>query len=176
MSSAIILGNDWLLNNRVLIDYKYRSLTINDVLVDPSLITFVNVVFQNAECEIHDNIKYIQTIETCDLAYVSRGGCSLLKNNFDNNPTRLENSGNRSISSSIEETADLLLCVNKNLDNGDNCPVEVQELEGIVAFGNDFNNMSVDRFLDEIGFVNSLPSHVDQGNSFLCEVRTLASE
>lgn len=63
LSAQIILGNDWLLRNDSVIDYKTRSIVINETIVPQNVIRFESSLSDDLfVTESPDGIDYIQTI------------------------------------------------------------------------------------------------------------------
>lgn len=63
LSNPIILGNDWLLENRAIVDYEKKMIFIRGVPVDSSIVSFGNL--SKVELDLSsapDNIYYIQDL------------------------------------------------------------------------------------------------------------------
>lgn len=71
LTSYLILGNDWLYDNKVIIDYKRRLLTVNDYIVSDNLVIFDR---ENSErvvtCQAGD-ITHIYVVSAHEMETVS---------------------------------------------------------------------------------------------------------
>ena len=65
LSSSVILGNDWLMGNKAIIDYENLSLTIQGTPIPKSCISFDGLSSEKlVTTKRQDDITYIQTINT----------------------------------------------------------------------------------------------------------------
>lgn len=68
LSNDMIIGNDWLLKNRVVIDYDKLGITVDGIELNNSAIQFGNIVEKHADNKSDDPIMYIQVLEVCDIS------------------------------------------------------------------------------------------------------------
>ena len=65
LSSSLILGNDWLMDNKAVIDYENLSLTIQGTPIPKSCISFDGMSYEKlVTTKRQDDITYIQIINT----------------------------------------------------------------------------------------------------------------
>lgn len=75
LSSSLIVGSDWLLRLRAIIDFSSRSLTINGTVIPPELVSFGRPPSECLSVSEDDDYTYIQILRV------------------NNSRTRLDNSG-----------------------------------------------------------------------------------
>lgn len=74
LSSQIILGNDWLLQNKVIINYEKSKMIVNGLFLSDSVVKFGKCISAKIKCSRdHDDITYIQVIDDSIKRGIFRG-------------------------------------------------------------------------------------------------------